>query len=415
MRYRSTSSQATYTVYRQQTSRSTCTSSWIPGTATAITGGKWWTKEVWDVEPQPKRLACNGRNGFLPLHPFKVVSTELTDSPGHVPHDSYQVAAPGCLLVTYPQDWAMGSTSWRVSPPAPSQAVLDAVSLGAAAKAKASTYDFLTDLAELSKTAEFIGQSVEGLLRSMSTTLTSDTARLLKKHKGNFLAAFGSAWLEYQFGLKPILYSINDAMHAYVESTDKYTDIMIGKDGQQQTLSATSTSYISNSPANVVISTQQLSGKRTYRSTWYAQLTNPFFRSAGFDPVRSTWEIIPFSWLLDYFLSIGSWLEAMSPYAAGSLVNGCTSVKDEYTLTDQFTFDFNGTVSGIRSTGGGTSVRTLKVLSYERFLANGVPLPGWSAQVSTTRAFNIAALVAQLLTGLGGLRRAWRYRNVPTD
>lgn len=411
VRYRSTSGEAIASYSRREVSRTSCSGTLTPKTPVNFTGGTWWTKEVWDIPPsEGKRLRCSLTNGtFLPLHPFEIKSVEETKTPGHISHETYALASPYCLLGKQDPDWGYTIPTWQVDVPAIDQGKLDAASLEAAAKSKTATYEVLTDLAEMHKTVSFVAETLSGLARTLSTSLVDEALLLLKRHRYNAAHALGAAWLEMQFGVKPIILSTQDALKAVEEKANRIRSINIGKGGLSESLSANFHHTVTNPSGTQTVTTdQQLSGTRVYRGTWYSTIEAPWLKPVGFDPVVATWEILPLSWVVDYFFTIGSWLKAMSPYTHGRLVQGCVSVKDTYTKTNVTGYSYQGS-DAVRHEGGGTSTTSIKVEHYRRVLATELPLPGWSAQVSTGRALNLIALTTQLVTAtsLGGfLKRA---------
>lgn len=161
-----------------------------------------------------------------------------------------------------------------------------------------------------------------------------------------------SNWLELQYGWKPLLNDVHGSMHSlakynlasavprYMTATGRkfskdaerlavFSQPSAGKPGVRYTLTETQTKY----------------GLRF-------QLQSPltaFLAQTGFtNPVNLAWEILPFSFVLDWFLPIGPWLETLGAWHGLSFIDG---YRTRFTRQETvITVDYAATLPGSPNT-----------------------------------------------------------------
>jgi hypothetical protein len=134
--------------------------------------------------------------------------------------------------------------------------------------------------------------------------------------------ALSETWLEYSFGWVPLINDIQDAKRLIQEKAD--TDARSRVYGEGQTSSATSgvISTVSVPPFSWTLSgetIQRVSVK--YYGTCVAWRANKYSaRSLGLDLTNflpTAWELVPWSFLVDYFTNIGEIISAASLSTSG--------------------------------------------------------------------------------------------------
>lgn len=112
-------------------------------------------------------------------------------------------------------------------------------------------------------------------------------------------------WLEVQYGWKPLLSDVNEAAKAYALLANKprVTRLVVNK-------VLRSTWNSSESPSNWSCLGPLTVGKKiSYEMTEY--LSTP--RSLGlYDPLSLVWELTPYSFVFDWFIPIGTYLENLN-------------------------------------------------------------------------------------------------------
>jgi hypothetical protein len=156
----------------------------------------------------------------------------------------------------------------------------------------------------------------------------------LPRHKAAARKIISETWLEYAFGWQPLLRDIDDGAHALASLSERSVHeykIVRGLGSQEvQTLSTTGSTSIGDAPSGFATSLTGWTGlfitdevsQATVQYYGAVRLMDPFNSSAAFndrllgvtlsDIVPTVWELIPWSFLIDYFTNIGSVLEALS-------------------------------------------------------------------------------------------------------
>lgn len=229
--------------------------------------------------------------------------------------------------------------------------------------------------------------------------------------------AIGGTWLEYSFGWKPLLMDIKDAYSAYEELTNRTVVKMISA-GAVTTYDTTSdiaglggvnvTARYGAAQYGYVKSfdTLEEQHKVRYRGCYVAQATAAKWQNYklfGFTPdefVPAAWELLPWSWLVDYFTNIGDLLN-----------NSVTSTQDVKWVnktilrsTRWYGYGVVDTAFIQRSVGAQNKVVTwgspgsfeMTRKEVSRSSASGVPMPRFMVDgPGAGQLTNIAALFGQ--------------------
>jgi hypothetical protein len=157
--------------------------------------------------------------------------------------------------------------------------------------------------------------------------LRKNAGRVAKRHRPSFVR---KTWLEYAFGWRPLIADIDNAIDAFYSSKWAHPIFeMVKGTGREESTSLSDTSVIDVGALHDV----------TFRTWAKEEVFYKYFgihhnigngvsnsHSAGFNPaefVPTVWELIPYSFLVDYFTNIGN---IVSSWSYRFLVNGFTSV-----------------------------------------------------------------------------------------
>jgi len=212
-------------------------------------------------------------------------------------------------------------------------------------------------------------------LNMVGTTMTRITGSVKQLKKGNIPGAVSTLWgptnprfkggrqpskkhslaqnwLEMQYGWKPLLDDIHGASVALARKNLDNVDVQraIGKGGHQSEVvtpvsGIRTAGIISGSPTvgKTTVGTETIASYGV-RYKVASQLT-AFLAQTGFtNPINLAWEILPFSFVVDWFLPIGPFLESLSAFHGLDFVDGYHT-----TFTRQRT---SMTVSGSYTTAG---------------------------------------------------------------
>jgi hypothetical protein len=256
------------------------------------------------------------------------------------------------------------------------------------------------------------GREIHRLVRQINT-LGIDVVKAalaIRKTRGlSALKQFGDIWLGFGFGVKPMLKDIESAANAILDYTtreDRHVRIVgtarreyrsFRKDGAFEEIAwGLKVGYY-----NRVVHKQgfqivagidlKLRSAASYSVTDHLGLEISQAPSV-------LWELTPFSWVVDYFVTVGPWLEDMFYTLPGTTkyVSQATKYQSETTtdLYAQPNAGYSGGVSGGRSTVNYVSFtrqslsslpsRAVRVKSFDEIASNGV-----------TKLLNLASVLAQ--------------------
>lgn len=188
----------------------------------------------------------------------------------------------------------------------------------------------LINVAELRELPKLI-QGIAGSATNLINLVTSS------KRRGNDLIKFASdSWLTWSFGISPTIGAVDDAIASVNDylSKDNHTVKEYGIFTKDSIVSATTLN--STGPDHALYDfygryKANLSCKLTagYKYTLSSSNNYSLPKHLGFDissVVPTIWELIPYSWMIDYFTTAGSFIEDNFSADFGTSVYLCQNV-----------------------------------------------------------------------------------------
>lgn len=269
-------------------------------------------------------------------------------------------------------------------------------------------------LGELRETLELIKNPAKALWRRVNDWRTSakkQRSRSLRKHwrlpkrkrKRAVKKELADKWLEYSFGYKPLLNDIDDATralnrrHDWLSNGEHVSASFSNKSNTWTEISGDTSAYLA-----YVRTTRWSVDTRTirYYGKTKAYVMNPLKFNArlwGFDPrdfVPTLWELLPYSFLIDYFTNIGDVLQAWSWGKAGlAWTNRGMKTERLYTVVQRPRPQNSQYYDLGSSQAGGYSVNHAKV-ERAAYTESLIPEFTWKIPGMSLRWLNMAALYA---------------------
>jgi hypothetical protein len=244
-------------------------------------------------------------------------------------------------------------------------------------------------LLEAGKTLDMLAGAtippVKALLRLRKGDIRG-AATVLGITPGNIKRAIPNKWLEWQYGWKPMLQDIHYINQKLQKDFAKPMRLTVHHSRELTETSGDGVSY-----------------NRTLRGKSGIGITCDFKPSGLSDldadgllnPLSVSWELVPFSFVVDWFIPLGNTFQALTATADLLFVNGYRNSR----IDDLFTqYDNGGPGQQVQQRGQYTVSR----MGFNRIPMGGFPMPKLYANTnpfSTPRILNAAALVTQLLTG----------------
>jgi len=149
-------------------------------------------------------------------------------------------------------------------------------------------------------------------------------------------------WLAFQYGWKPLLKDIQGVMESYANFKKADKTIQTIRSSATMELS-TSDDLIMNTAGSPHI------GKTFKLIQWNTRYglrfkvdnhLNAFYKQLGFtNPLSLEWELLPYSFVIDWFLPIGPWLESMTAWKGLTFISGWRSKVTRVSTYNSVSYD----------------------------------------------------------------------------
>ena len=198
------------------------------------------------------------------------------------------------------------------------------------------TYDLLTELSEIKETVQFILNTIKSVRHPLESfdNLRRSLEKNGKLKPDQTRKLIESKWMEYRYAIMPLYYSVRDQLKLLDELGNIYKTSRKSK-----SFSQTAISPIDRSRKGVYTYTREdvsyklrAVGKVSYPP---GSIGNHLLDQIGLNPFQTAWELIPFSFVVDWFANVGDWVLAhtASFVDCSSQRVFCESVKIERTVT----------------------------------------------------------------------------------
>lgn len=253
------------------------------------------------------------------------------------------------------------------------------------------------DLGEGKKTCESFAALVMRGAKFLNAFKERDFKRALKELGGkrrnqSWNRTLADIWLEFSYGWKPLandLYSAQAAVHTILEKPIPIVGIGHGR-------SKNSVSFLWENRYQHT-GTSDASHRTVLEANCSSSLLAGLSQAGLVNPVSIAWELVPFSFVVDWFVPVGATLQAMTAGFGLTSNGGWTSSRKEDWLHMEHHATYpNTTGYGIEDVGDYQEIG----FAFNRQCYTSFPAPQLYADVtpySSQRALNAIALLHQLV------------------
>lgn len=210
-----------------------------------------------------------------------------------------------------------------------------------------SSFDVLTQIAEGRETLTYMQSKVKEAADAMRKLAHQDertwrrargtTAERLLKSSDKAFRKLGSRWMEYRYAIMPLIYSIKDINELLGKRSEVY------KTTRSKELIQVSFERPDLEVGNhVLYRTGAFSAevRSTVKSAYNGGALQRIFDQSSFNIFKTGWELIPYSFVVDWFLNVGDVITSQTSIDFSSQKVCCTSVKETRLMS---TWRFDGT------------------------------------------------------------------------
>lgn len=314
----------------------------------------------------------------------------------------------------------VGTLEWQGNmrspdnPPVSSPATIDASAADAKAKSSAiqqikdicNSFQGGTFLGELGETIRMIRHPAAALRQGIDSYFRTVTKRTRGLSIGRANKVVAGTWLEYQYGWKPLVSDIEDAAKTLARAGRHFRTNRFRATATSQshsvalrTIQMPTTNFIHQWEMHSVNESRvtyfgAVSGRSTTKAPGLRQTWG--FTTRDFLP--TVWELIPYSFLVDYFTNIGEMIDALSYVTAnlGWLGKTTKLTRRQFAAGLNFVSGPAPTISH-SETGGNCTFEwfTMQRNMLEPSVSNLMPSLTFKLPGTSTRFLNIAALASQ--------------------
>lgn len=260
--------------------------------------------------------------------------------------------------------------------------------------------DLAVDISQAKQTRAGI-KEYKDLLIPLADDLAREAGKLVRFARRFSWKQWGNRWLEYQYGWKPLVQGIYDA-GARLLDFHKYSYVRI-----RGTANETITKRAVYNNVQFLGSIETVDTTLRKRAKIYAEfkMSNSVVQSlAGYtslNPVSLAWELLPYSFVVDWFYNVGGYIRNMENSYIYGLVPVRSYAVEGYLQEDAGRIIGTGYYDpGFQRTLNGSGLSYARQSWKRRSIPALQPrVPNLNLKLGTERLFSAAALLSQQLKG----------------
>ena len=295
----------------------------FPGGREVVSTAGPWLKSNGDFKSILDGSAGRYRPGSVRLNPVTICEGDVSVTSGSstciYPSDGSLLKLDGPYIMPYvtsPQSFGV----WNDS-------MADQSLSGANLKLRTADLEAGVMLAELKETLDMLRHPFDAFTKSLA-----------KKTKSGKALLAPSLWLQYRYGWRPLLSDIEAIMKEFASEATTLSDRILSARANRTasfdnvTLSGAAYGGYLSFEVEKRTRTAIKSGSIIY---YRVKQDRSFMEKMGMslsDLPSIAWELVPYSFVVDWFLGIGDWIKNLNPTPTLDILGGCTSQKTTITM-----------------------------------------------------------------------------------
>lgn len=236
--------------------------------------------------------------------------------------------------------------------------------------------------AEFGQAQKMFANNATIIAKSLSSLRRGDyknVFRLLGIPRKQLRGTISNRWLELQYGWMPLLSDLHGLVEEVQAGFERPRTRKINVRVKEEDSGSSESGLIS--PFNVRPVMDWNSSTVVKVVVYLRQDSSTASRLGVTNPINLAWELLPYSFVIDWFIPIGNWLNSLDAMIGYQGITGTVTTKSKYVATMQW------------------CGQTYLYETYSRAVINGVPdapLPTWKPSLGWKQVANALALLSQL-------------------
>lgn len=202
---------------------------------------------------------------------------------------------------------------------------------------------------------------------------------------------FANLWLEYQYGWRPLLSDIYGSCEELADTFYAPKMLRISATSREEIEQKVN---VDNMPHDRVSRTIRNRSHVVFMFSEPTEWTNVLSRTGLTNPAHLAWELMPYSFVIDWIVPVGDYLSNLDATVGLNFVKGSTTTRQNIALTSQIV---SHETTGQSHTISGSVVSRMRDTKSRRVYTSvpSVPLPVVKPSLGTERALSALALLTQ--------------------